>query len=95
MRAPKAGTRALEQWVNQRLLALLQGRAAAAFARDFRRWAALRELDRDKQKVVDVCIRYLINNHKLVHYDRALAAGLPLASGGREVMIRGCRRTTN
>jgi hypothetical protein len=84
----KAGSPALEQWVNQRLLALLQGRAAGAFARDFRRWAAWRKLDTDKQKVVDDCIRYLVHNHKLLHYDRALVAGLPLASGAIEGACR-------
>ena len=84
----KAGSPALEPWVNQRLLALLQGRAAGAFARDFRRWAARREIDEDKQKVVNDCIRYLVHNHKLLHYDRALAAGLPLATGAIEGACR-------
>ena len=77
----KAGTPALEQWVNQRLLALLQGRTAGALAKDLRRWAARRALDKDQQKVVTDCIRYLLNNRKLLHYDRALAAGLPIATG--------------
>jgi hypothetical protein len=84
----KAGTMALERWVNQRLLALLKGRPAGAFAKDFRRWAARCELDSDKRKVVEDCIRYLINNHKLLHYDRALAAGLPLATGAIEGACR-------
>jgi hypothetical protein len=77
----EATTSMLEQWVNQRLLALLQGREAGAFAKDLRRWAARRKLDKDEQKVVTDCIRYLLNNRKLLHYDRALAAGLPLATG--------------
>jgi hypothetical protein len=84
----EAGSPALEQWVNQRLLVLLQGRAAGAFAKDLRRWAARSELDKDKQKVVRDCIRYLVNNHRLLHYDRALAAGLPLASGAIEGACR-------
>jgi hypothetical protein len=77
----KAGTTAAEQWVNQRLLALLEGRAAGAFAQDLRRWAARRELDEDQQKVVTDCIRYLLNNRRLLHYARALTAGLPIATG--------------
>jgi hypothetical protein len=77
----EAGTSAVEQWVNQRLLVLLEGREAGAFAKDLRRWAARRELDEDQQKVVTDCIRYLLNNRKLLHYDRALAAGLPIATG--------------
>lgn len=84
----RAGSPALEQWVNQRLLALLQGRAAGAFAKDLRRWAARRALDKDKQKVVNDCIRYLVNNRKLLHYDRVLAAGMPLASGAVEGACR-------
>jgi hypothetical protein len=84
----KAGSPALEQWVNQRLLALLQGRVAGAFAKDFRRWAARRRLDKKKRKVVADCIRYLINNRKLLHYDRALAGGLPLATGAIEGACR-------
>jgi len=84
----KAGSPALEQWVNQRLLALLQGRAAGAFAKDLRHWAARRALDKDKQKVINDCIRYLVNNRKLLHYDRALAAGLPLATGAIEGACR-------
>jgi hypothetical protein len=77
----EAGTEAAEQWVNQRLLALLEGREAGAFAKDLRRWAARRALDKDQQKVVTDCIRYLLNNRRLLHYDRALAAGLPIATG--------------
>jgi hypothetical protein len=84
----KEGTPALEQWVNQRLLALLQGRAAGAFAKDLRRWAARRKLDEDRQRVIRGCIRYLVNNGKLLHYDRAMAAGLPLATGAIEGACR-------
>lgn len=77
----KAGTTVAEQWVTQRLLALLEGRRAGAFAQDLRRWAARRELDQEQQKVVTDCIRYLLNNRRLLHYDRALATGLPIATG--------------
>lgn len=82
------GTPALEQWVNQRLLALMQGRAAGAFAKDFRRWAARRNLDKDRKEVVDKCIHYLLSNRKLLHYDRALATGMPLATGAIEGACR-------
>jgi hypothetical protein len=76
-----AGTPAAEQWVNQRLLALLQGRSAGGLAKDIRRWAARRKLTQDKVKIVATCIRYLLNNRNLLHYDRALADGLPIATG--------------
>ena len=84
----EAATPELERWVNQRVLALLQGRQAGAFAKDFRRWTARRKLDEDTQGVVDGCIRYLVNNRKLLHYDRALSAGLPLATGAIEGACR-------
>lgn len=83
-----AATAELEQWVNQRLLALLQGRAAGAFAKDLRRWAARRRLGKEKRKVVTDCIRYLVHNRKLLHYDRALADGLPIATGAIEGACR-------
>lgn len=84
----QAASPALEQWVNQRLLALLQGRTAGAFAKDLRRWAARCQLDKKKRKVVSDCIRYLVNNRKLLHYDRALADGLPIATGAIEGACR-------
>jgi hypothetical protein len=84
----KEGTPALERWVNLRLLALLEGRAAGAFAKDLRRWATRRKLGSKKRKVVTNCIRYLVNNRKLLHYDRAMAAGLPLATGAIEGACR-------
>jgi hypothetical protein len=77
----EAGTQEAEQWVSQRLLALLQGRSAGELVKDIRRWAADRELDKDRMKVANTCIRYLLNNRKLLHYDAALAAGLPIATG--------------
>ena len=83
-----AATPALEQWVNQRLLALLQGRAAGASAKDLRRWVARRRLNKEKRKVVTDCIRPLVRNSKLLHYDRALADGLPLATGAIEGACR-------
>lgn len=83
-----AASPALEQWVDQRLLALLQGRAAGALAKDLRRWAARRRLDKAKRKVVADCIRYLVRNRTLLHYDRALAKGLPIATGAIEGACR-------
>jgi hypothetical protein len=75
------GTAAAEQWVSQRLRALLDGRSAGALAKDVRRWIERRELSAEKAKNARACVRYLVNNSKLLHYDRALADGLPIASG--------------
>ena len=54
------------------------------------RWAARRKrkLDNKKRKVVSDCIRYLVNNRKLLHDDRALAAGLSIATGAIEGACR-------
>jgi hypothetical protein len=75
------GTAAAEQWVSQRLLALLEGRSPGAMAKDIRRWIQRHDLSAQKAKNAQACIRYLVNNGKLLHYDRALADGLPIASG--------------
>jgi hypothetical protein len=34
-----------------------------------------------ERKPVDDCARYLVNHRKLLHYDRALREGLPMATG--------------
>ena len=42
----------MDDYTRKRLLALLQGREAGAFAKDLRRWVARRALDKGQQKVV-------------------------------------------
>src|SRR5262249_2661501 len=75
------GTKDAEQWVERQLLTLLQGRSAGEIAKSIRRCAARYCLDADARKAVDSCTRYLVKNNKLVHYNRALADGLPIATG--------------
>jgi hypothetical protein len=75
------GTKEAESWVEQRLLALLQGRSAAEIAKSIRRSAVRRGLSAAARKPVDKCASYLVKYAKLVHYDRALADGLPIATG--------------
>jgi hypothetical protein len=75
------GTKQAESWVEQRLLALLQGRSAGEVARGIRRYAAGRGLSATECTPVAVCASYLVNHGRFMHYDRALAEGLPIATG--------------
>jgi hypothetical protein len=75
------GTKEAEAWVDQRLLALLDGKSAGYLARGMRRNADLRGLTAAERKPVEDCASYLVNNRKLLHYDRALRDGLPIATG--------------
>lgn len=75
------GTTEAEEWVTQRLIGLLQGQSGGYIARGIRRNADAAALGADKRKAVDACARYLVNNTRLMHYDRALADGLPISTG--------------
>ena len=73
-------SRERELWVSERLLNVLRGRAAQVAA-GMRRSATLRELSADERKTVDDAARYLLNHQQYMHYDRYLAAGMPIATG--------------
>jgi hypothetical protein len=75
------GTEEAERWVEQRLLALLQGRPVGEIAKGIRRYAERRNLSAKERKPVDNCIGYMLKYAELMHYDRALAEGLPIATG--------------
>lgn len=75
------GTKEAEQWVTCRLQELLEGCTAGDIARTIRRHAASRTLDDRVLVILDGCISYLVKYRTLLHYDRALAAGLPIATG--------------
>ena len=74
------GDPALEDWVGERLLHVLRGRASHTAA-GMRRSATLRRLAPDKRKSVDTCADYLLKYKSYLAYDEYLAAGLPIASG--------------
>lgn len=76
-----AGTEAAQTWVRHRLFALLQGRSGGAVAKGIRQMAARRKLDAESSKAVEACARYLVKRTRLLHYDRALSQGLPIATG--------------
>jgi hypothetical protein len=82
------GTKEAEQWVTCRLQELLEGRTAGAIASTIRRHAASRVLDMGKAVTLDTCIGYLVKHRTLLHYERALEDGLPIAT---EVIEGACR----
>ena len=45
------------------------------------RSATMRGLEEKDRKSIDACASYLINHRDYLHYDRYLAAGLPIATG--------------
>lgn len=76
-----AGSEEAETWVRYRLLALLSGRSAGAIAKSLRGMIASHELDATAAAPVIKCTNYLVKNTRWLHYDRALADGLPIATG--------------
>jgi len=75
------GTEAAETWVECRLLALLSGRSGGTIAKSLRLMIASHGLDAKAAKPVERAANYLVKNTRLLHYDRALADGLPIATG--------------
>ena len=75
------GSSAAEKWVDDHLLALLRGRSGGALAKSLRAMANSHKLDASAAKPVERAAKYLVNNTQLLHYDRALADGLPIATG--------------
>lgn len=74
------GTGELEQWVLERLLEILRGRASHVAA-GMRRSATRRHLPKRERAPVDRCANYLLRYKHYLAYDQYLAAGLPIASG--------------
>ena len=70
-----------ETWVEDRLLALLQGRRAGEVAKSLRGMIERHGLDAKAAKPVVTCVNYLLKNARWLHYDRALAEGWPIATG--------------
>jgi hypothetical protein len=76
-------TREAEEWVSNRLLALLTGRSGGEIAHTIRWWASRRELDDAARKSIDNACDYLSDRTRtrLMHYAEALRDGLPIATG--------------
>jgi hypothetical protein len=75
-----AGSQAAEDWVQERALKLLQGRASEVAA-GMRRSATLRALVAPCRQAVDKCADYLLKYRRYLNYDAYLAQGFPIATG--------------
>ncbi|TNC95548.1 MAG: hypothetical protein FD118_4191 [Rhodocyclaceae bacterium] len=74
------GSEAARRWVDEKLLAILEGKASAVAA-GIRRSATLQGLSKSKRKPVDVCCNYILGHSAMMRYDEYLAEGLPIGSG--------------
>jgi hypothetical protein len=74
------GSEEAEQWVGDRALQILKGKASDVAA-GMRRAATLRQLSADERKPVDTCADYLIKYRDMLHYNDYLAQGFPIATG--------------
>jgi hypothetical protein len=73
-----------ENWVSDRLVALLDGRTGGEVARTIRWWAArTKKLDDNKRAAIETTCRYLSDRTRtrLLRYADALREGLPIATG--------------
>lgn len=76
-----AGTDEAETWVENRFLALLKGATGGELAKSLRQMVKSHNLDENAAKPVERTIKYIVRNTDFLHYDRALADGLPIATG--------------
>lgn len=83
----KEGSDGAEQYVEERLRDLLQGRAGYVIA-GLRRRLNGDKLSGPKRKVVKSAVEYLANNRDHMRYDEYLAAGYPIGSGVAEGACR-------
>lgn len=77
----KDGTPEAEGWVEHQLVKLLAGRSGGELAKSMRLMAKTHGLDAAAAKPVEKAAAYLVKHTRLLHYDRALADGLPIATG--------------
>ena len=80
-----------DRWVRTHLLEILRGKASGVAA-GMRRSATLRAMSAADRQPVDACADYLLAYAPYLMYDRALAHGLPIASG---VIEGACRHLVN
>jgi hypothetical protein len=69
-----------EQWVSERLLEVLRGRASLV-AGGIRRSGTRRRVRGKERKLVDKCADYLIKYKRYLRFDDYLARGFPIATG--------------
>src|SRR6266700_3619160 len=76
----EAGDPAAEDWVAARALAVLAGDSDRAAA-EITAGADAAGLEGSRRSGADACVRYLGNKREFLHYDQALEAGWPIATG--------------
>nr|WP_287413346.1 ISKra4 family transposase [Pseudodesulfovibrio sp.] len=76
---PESGLE-LENWVQQRIWKILQGKAGH-MAGGMRRSATRKKLSIEERKPVDQCATYLLNKSPYLRYDSYFADGFPIATG--------------
>jgi hypothetical protein len=74
------GDPAVEEWVRDRALAVLEG-GATAVAAGLRRRASTERLSAQQRRKADQAARYLVNKADHLDYPAALANGWPIATG--------------
>lgn len=76
----KQGDPAVEEWVNERFLSILEGKSSTVAA-GIRRSATNRKLSKENRKAIDTCATYLLNKTPYLKYNEYLAKGYPIATG--------------
>lgn len=69
-----------DRWTRAHLLEILRGKASLVAA-GMRRSATLRKMAAAERKPVDDCADYLLHYSPYLQYDKALAEGVPIATG--------------
>jgi hypothetical protein len=82
-----AGELERDRWTRERLLEILRGKASRVAA-GMRRSATLRQMNAAEREGVDECADYLLHYSPYLQYDKALAEGVPIATGVAEGACR-------
>jgi len=69
-----------DSWVREHLIEVLHGKASLVAA-GIRRSATLRAMAAAERQAMDDCADYLLNYSPYLQYDKALAEGVPIATG--------------
>ncbi|GAA1376273.1 hypothetical protein GCM10009612_74250 [Streptomyces beijiangensis] len=81
------GSRETETWAADKLTAVLAGHAERA-ATEMAARAAVEQISAARREAVTTCHRYLTGHLDQLHYDAALKAGWPIATGAGEGACR-------
>lgn len=80
-------SRGAEEFVNHRLRMLLEGKVGYVIG-GLRRLLATSNLNAERRRTINACIRYYDGNRDRMKYDEYLAAGYPIGSGVAEGACR-------